>query len=297
MSSSSLPLPPGTEPRADAAAPLLDQSLDALPVAFLDFETTGLSAASGDRICEVAVLRVEPGRKRPRKLSQLVQPGIPMPELAQSIHHISDEMLADAPSFSTVHPRLSALLSGAVVVAHNARFDIGFLQMECHRAGLPLPAYGPVVCSLNLARNLFGLNQCSLRALAQRLAITQPNAHRALADCKTTREVFAHMVDSRRDAAGHAPTPRDLLQQADRLKKGGEGRLEMERRLAQAAHDQETVTIEYTARAGTGPLVNRRAITVHNVRLPYIDALCHLRNDERVFHMRRILHVETAAHV
>ena len=206
-------------------------------------------------------------------------------------------MLADAPSFSTVHPRLSALLSGAVVVAHNARFDIGFLQMECHRAGLPLPAYGPVVCSLNLARNLFGLNQCSLRALAQRLAITQPNAHRALADCKTTREVFAHMVDSRRDAAGQAPTPRDLLQQADRLKKGGEGRLEMERRLAQAAHDQETVTIEYTARAGTGPLVNRRAITVHNVRLPYIDALCHLRNDERVFHMRRILHVEPAAHV
>lgn len=292
MSSSSLPLPPGTEPSEAAAAPLLDQSLDDLPVAFLDFETTGLSAASGDRICEVAVLRVEPGRKRPRKLSQLVKPGIPMPALAESIHHISDEMLEEAPSFAEALPRLSSLLTGAVIVAHNARFDIGFLQMECHRAGLPLPAYGPVVCSLNLARNLFGLNQCSLRALAQRLEVPQPNAHRALADCKTTRAVFQHMVNSRREADGTAPSPRTLLDTASALRKGGEGRLAMERRLAQAAHDQETVVIDYTARAGHGPLVNRRSITVHAIRLPYIDALCHLRNDERVFHMRRILHVE-----
>lgn len=290
-----LSLPPGSEPLAHVAAPLLDRPLDDVPVAFLDFETTGLYAASGDRVCEVAVLRVEPGRKRPRKLSQLVNPERPMPPLAQSIHHISDAMLTDAPTFPQVHGRLTKMLEGAVIVAHNARFDVGFLQMECHRAGLPVPAYGPVVCSLNLARNLFGLNQCSLRALAQRLEVSQPNAHRALADCKTTREVLGHMVDSLRTPEGTAPTPRQLLAWADGLRKGGDMRLELERRLAQAASDQETVLIDYTARAGHGPLVNRRPITVQKVRLPYIEALCHLRNDDRVFHMRRILRVEPTA--
>ena len=266
--------------------------VDQIPLAFLDFETTGLSAASGDRVCEVAVLRVEPGRSRPRKLSELVHPGMDMPPLAQSIHGISDAMLADAPPFEDVLPRLAGLLDGAAVLAHNAAFDVGFLQSECHRAGVPVPEHGPVICTLHLARNLFGLNKCSLAALAQRFEIRQPNAHRALADCRTTRDVFAHMVDALTPADGAAPTADGLVERGQLLRKGGKGRRAMERQLAIAAAHGQPISIDYTARHGHGRLVNRRTITVKGLRLPYIDALCHLRGDDRVFHMRRVLHID-----
>ena len=66
-----------------------------------------------------------------------------MPSLAQSIHHISDEMLQDAPLFGDVVPRIAALLEGAVVLAHNAPFDVGFLQSECLHAGSRCPPTAP----------------------------------------------------------------------------------------------------------------------------------------------------------
>ena len=109
---------------------LLAAAADAVPLAFLDFETTGLYPASGDRVCEVAILRVEPGRKRPRKLSQLVNPEQEMPSLAQSIHHIGDEMLQDAPLFADVVPRIAALLEGAVVLVTHDRHVMGAVAEE-----------------------------------------------------------------------------------------------------------------------------------------------------------------------
>ncbi len=282
---SAAPQPTDLAPPAEIGSLPLNQ----VPVAYLDFETTGLYAASGDRVCEVAVLRVEPGRKQPRSLSQLIDPGMAMPALAQSIHHISDDMLEGQPDFAAVLPRIAALLDGAVVVAHNAPFDIGFLHNECHRAGLAVPAHGPVICTLDLSRHVFGLNKCSLAALARRFDIPQDNAHRALDDCRTTRRIFEVFFQS----LGGPPLPsaQALLAKVAALRKGGAQRKAIDLRLARAARTGETLDVDYTARNGTGPLVNRRRITVRELRAPYVDALCHLRGDERVFHTRRIVDI------
>jgi DNA polymerase-3 subunit epsilon len=270
--------------------PLLDQPVDQVPTAVLDFETTGLSAASGDRVCEIAVVRGVPGGKpKKRKLQTLVDPGMPMPELARSIHGIDDEQLRGAPSFAECLPRLARLLDGAVVVAHSAAFDVGFLRAECHRAELPVPAHGPVVCTLELARHIFGFSRCSLRALAQRMEIPQRDAHRALDDAKVTFKVYQRMLHS--IGRDEMPTVRELLDRSDALRREGPGRARIIAAILEAEGSHQPVVIDYTSRNGTGPLTSRRTITVKETNLPYVSAWCHLRGADRVFHVRRIQRV------
>ncbi len=270
--------------------PLLDVPADQAPTAVLDLETTGLSAASGDRICEIAVVRGVPGGKpKKRKLQLLVSPEMPMPALAQSIHGIDDAMLADAPRFAEVHARLAKILDGAVVVAHSAAFDLGFLRAECHRAELALPDHGPVVCTLDMARHLYGFSRCSLQALAQRMQIPQRDAHRALDDAKVTFKVYQRMLAAL--SGDRMPTVRELLDRAAAMQKDGPGRAAVVAAILKAEACHGTVAIDYTSRNGTGPLTLRRAITVKATRLPYVDAWCHLRGEDRVFHVRRIQRV------
>ncbi len=265
---------------------LLDRRADEAPTAFLDFETTGLSAADGDRVVEVAVLRLEGGCfGEPRRWSRLVRPERGIPEVALGIHGITEEMVADAPRFPEVWPELCEMLDGAALVAHNARFDLGFLMAECDRAGLSLPNFRATVCTLSIARDLFGLPRCSLVSLAERCSVPMPVAHRALADCEATLGVYRAMVRSLSGPEG-APTLRSLAEGLE--SRDGPERKAIERALGLAALDKSTVVMDYTSREGTGDLVNRRAITVEALRLPYFDAFCHLRQEPRVFHIRRV---------
>lgn len=272
---------------------MLSRALDAVPVAVVDFETTGLHADRGDRIVEVAVVRADPGRD-PRRFVSLVDPGEPVPSDAIAVHGITDEMLRGSPSFATVYPGLSALFEGAVIVAHNAPFDLGFLRAECARAGLVVPVDGPVVCTLSMARNLFALPRCNLSALAQRMGVTQPGVHRALADVYTTLGVFRAMVASL--SADGCPTVGELLARVEAFRKDGPGRSEIATAIRAAAAAGATVTIDYTPRDVAlnqegGRLTTRRRITVTGFRPPYVEAFCHLRNEERVFRLDRIQRV------
>ena len=270
--------------------PLLDVPADQAPTAVLAFETTGLSAASGDRICEVAIVRGVPGGKpKKKKFQSLVQPGVTMPKIALGIHGIDDTMLAGAPSFADVLPEIARYLEGAVLVAHSASFDIGFLRAECYRADLPVPAVGPVVCTLQLARNYYGFSRCSLQALAQRMGIVQSSAHRALNDAQVTFKVYQRMLKGLN--LKEMPTVGDLLDTVDALQKDGDGRQQIIAAILQAEGAPTPIVIDYTSRNGSGPLTSRRAITVHETNLPYISAWCHLRGEERVFHIRRIQRV------
>lgn len=258
----------------------------AAPVAVLDFETTGLDAQA-NRVCEVAVLRLEPGAA-PAAWSSLVQPGVPMPAVAEGVHGISDAMLRGAPGWPEVWPALEARLEGAVIVAHNAPFDLGFLRAENARHGLSTPALGPVLDTLPLARQVFGLPRCSLADLSRRLEIPQPAAHRALADCTTTAALAQALVGP---LASEAPlTLAALLALVDGRRPGGPHRAATEARLRGGLG--RPALLEYTNRVGPGPLLSRRMVTVRRVQGQRFEGFCHLAGEHRGFHLSRLVRVE-----
>jgi DNA polymerase-3 subunit epsilon len=124
--------------------------LDA-PLAIVDLETTG-SDPSSDRITEIAVLEVE-GFEVAAHWSTLVNPGSSIPGVIQALTGITNEMVAGAPRFAELAAGLHERLQGRVFVAHNARFDYGFLRREFERAGLKFQA--KTLCTVRLSRRLY----------------------------------------------------------------------------------------------------------------------------------------------
>ncbi len=150
-------------------------------IAFVDLETTG-SNALVDRITEVGIVLWDEGRVVER-WSSLVNPETPIPAFIQNLTGISDEMVAQAPLFAELAPDILDRLQGRLFVAHNARFDHGFLRNEFKRAGIEFKP--PVLCTVKLSRKLYPQHsKHSLDALIARHGLTVPDAarHRALAD-------------------------------------------------------------------------------------------------------------------
>ena len=145
----------------------------------LDLETTGGNPVA-DRITEIAAVRMEEGREVAR-WTTLVNPGTRIPAFIQSLTGISNAMVADAPRFEQVAPRLLELLEGTVLVAHNVRFDHGFLKNEFDRLQIDLRVRS--LCTVRLSRKLYpqhrghGLDAIMLRHGLQTMA-----RHRAMVD-------------------------------------------------------------------------------------------------------------------
>ena len=166
---------------------------EALPLVFLDLETTGLNPGLQrwhDRVCEIAALRFTESGECDR-LVTLVDPQRPIPASATAIHQITDEMIRDAPTFLHVIPELCRVVEGATLVIHNAPFDLGFLRAEFQRNGVPWQEC-PVVDTLLLARRLLPTSRHNLPGLARALGI-QPGGHRALGDVLTMKAVYEHL--------------------------------------------------------------------------------------------------------
>ena len=145
----------------------------------LDLETTGGNPVA-DRITEIAAVRVEEGREVAR-WSTLVNPGTRIPPFIQSLTGISDAMVADAPGFEEVAPRLLELLDGAVLVAHNVRFDHGFLKNEFERLRIDLRVKS--LCTVRLSRKLYPQHRShGLDAIIARHGLQSMARHRAMGD-------------------------------------------------------------------------------------------------------------------
>jgi len=154
------------------------QLLDA-PLAIVDLETTGANAA-WDRITEVAVIEVESGEIT-GEWSTLVNPGTTIPPAIQALTGITNDMVAGAPSFGELAAGLHERLAGRVVVAHNARFDYGFLRQEFERAGIRYAAR--TLCTVKLSRRLYpGHARHNLDSLIARHGLQCRARHRALGD-------------------------------------------------------------------------------------------------------------------
>ena len=149
-------------------------------VAFVDLETTGMAAAE-DRVTDVAVIRVEDGEVS--EWSSLVQPQRSIPAGIQALTGITNAMVANAPTFERIADEIAGRIAGSVMVAHNARFDYGFLKHEFARLGRSFRAR--VLCTVKLSRRLYpGAGPHHLDALIDRHGLPADDRHRALGDAR-----------------------------------------------------------------------------------------------------------------
>jgi DNA polymerase-3 subunit epsilon len=154
------------------------QSLKA-PLAIVDLETTG-GQPGWDRVTEIAVIEVD-GFEVSGEWSTLVNPGTSIPAPIQALTGITSEMAAAAPRFAELAGELYERLAGRVFVAHNARFDYGFLRREFERAGLKFMAR--TLCTVRLSRRLYAEHAShNLDSLIARHGIACKARHRALGD-------------------------------------------------------------------------------------------------------------------
>lgn len=186
-------------------------------IVMLDFETTGLSPAMGDRITEVAALRIEGGRVTERYVS-LVNCGVRIPAFITGLTGITQQMVDGAPPASEVVPQLLDFIGSDPLSAHNASFDEKFLRAEAERLGRQ-PAHGGTICSLKLSRRVFpDLGSYKLGQLSGRLGIHfRSAAHRAEADAEVTAEVLLHIGRHIASKYGFAEVGPELLMGVNKL--------------------------------------------------------------------------------
>lgn len=161
-------------------------------LAFVDLETTG-GTATEDRITEIGIVEVD--EEGVREWSSLVNPGVRIPAFIQSLTGISDAMVQNAPTFADLADDIAARLSDRVFIAHNARFDYGFLKNEFRRTGHDFRP--PVLCTVRLSRKLFpGFSRHNLDAIAERHRLQVTQRHRALGDAQLIWQFWQKLHES-----------------------------------------------------------------------------------------------------
>jgi DNA polymerase III epsilon subunit len=173
---------------------LLDTPLPDLSVVVFDTETTGLEPSRGDQIVQIAGVRVLNARLlADDRFDELVNPGMPIPRASTRIHGISDEMVAGKDSVAEVLRRFHEFVGDAVLLAHNAAFDMKFLKLKEHEIGLRFDS--AVLDTLLLSVVLQPSHAThTLDAIASRFGIENHDRHSALGDAVTTAEVFVRMI-------------------------------------------------------------------------------------------------------
>ena len=175
-------------------------------LAFVDLETTGANATV-DRITEIGVILVD--EDGVRQWSRLIYPQIRISAFIEQLTGISNAMVSDAPCFEAVAEELSTLLQGYLFIAHNARFDYGFLKNEFKRSGI---IFRPtVLCTVKLSRALFpAYKHHNLDSLIERYDLIVTGRHRALADARLIYQ-FWQRIHLIHDAAVIADTVKKLI--------------------------------------------------------------------------------------
>jgi DNA polymerase III subunit epsilon len=180
--------------QAGAAAALLDTPLAELAYTVFDTETTGLDPSAGDEIIQIGATRVIAGKLRRQEcFEQLVDPKRPLSAAGIAIHGIEPHRLQGQPHIQSVLPAFHAFVADSVLVAHNAAFDMRFLQLKEAATGLRFEQ--PVLDTLLLSAVLQPQQDSHrLEAIAERLGVPVLGRHTALGDALVTAEVFVKML-------------------------------------------------------------------------------------------------------
>ena len=167
------------------------QSLDEKYVVF-DIETTGFSPVT-NRIIEIGAVKVEHGEITER-FSTFVNPQVPIPFHIEKLTSINDSMVMDADTIEVVLPQFLEFVGDAILVAHNANFDVSFIKENAKRQGIPVDF--TYVDTVGIARALLtGQSKYTLDAVAKTLGISLENHHRAVDDAECTAEIFVKFID------------------------------------------------------------------------------------------------------
>ena len=255
--------------------------LSSLTLAFLDTETTGLSPWFGDRICEIAILRCQ-GDAILETFDTLIDPERPLTPGAARVNGLTGLDLADAPLFAEIAPQLKLWLEDAIIVCHNAPFDLGFVSSEFNRLGQSLPPV-EVIDTLLLARTHFNFRSNSLQAIADHFMIDRSGAHRALADVQTTRTVLERFLVKLK----HLPFDQLVFTYTSPL--AAPSVPDLPPQLEEAFASKKRLFIHYIDQKGneTQRWITPKQILAQNDYF-YVVAHCHLRGEDRSFRLDRI---------
>jgi DNA polymerase III epsilon subunit family exonuclease len=264
--------------------------LDQIPFTFIDCETTGLFPGYGDKICEIALLKVRDGKIH-ESYQTLINPGRPISRGAMTVNGITNEMVKDSPLFSQVAEKVIRIIGDSVIVAHNARFDLGFLSEQFQNARIPL-FDNLVIDTLILARRNYSFSSNSLGNICASLNFQVKGEHRAMGDVMLTKMIFEKFLEDFRAKGittledilslqgGSVPIPRNeeislppLLDEALKRKK----KIKI---TYLSVHDRESIrVIEPLEVASMGDYI-------------YLLAFCHLRQEKRTFRLDRVLNLQ-----
>ncbi|HUN65572.1 MAG TPA: exonuclease domain-containing protein [Bacteroidota bacterium] len=254
----------------------------------VDVETTGLSAARGDRICEIGAVKIRGGEIRD-SFGTLINPGRPIAPAASAVNHITDAMVSRAPRFADALPSLLPLLRGSVIVGYNAEFDLSFLRNEFLLAGRQWENHR-MVDTLALARKLLpGLRKYPQEFVAGIVGLAFPVKHRALEDATMTATLFTLFTSMLRSHG--------VEQFADVLRPDLITLLCAKRRalIDTALRNGNNLWIKYLSPSANG--ISSRVITpigcstaAGNVSADtMVVGFCHTAREERTFRLDRIL--------
>jgi len=194
--------------------------------AVVDVETTGMRARGDDRITEIAVVHVD-GTQVRVAFESLVNPGRPIPWRIQQLTGIRDETVAEAPRFEDIADQVVAALAGRVFVAHNARFDWGFVSAELERAQ-DFVLRMPKLCTVRLTRRLVPeLPRRSLDSVMFHFGLQTDRRHRAAGDAEVTAKALLRLIARARD--GGVMTWEDLQAVESERRAGSRGAERRER--------------------------------------------------------------------
>ncbi len=269
---------------------MLDLPLSEIPFVFLDTETTGLSPRFGDRMVEIALARFR-GDVMENFYTTLLNPERSISPGAARIHGITNHDVQDAPRFYEVAKQVRAELDGAVLVAHNAPFDLGFVSNEFRLARMDAPA-NLALDTVLLLRRYFSFRSNALQRVADALGIERTASHRALADVLTTRAVFEYIVEELRPH-----TLGELVEMQGGAVAWAEAPAQQELplppALEEALRSHRKLFLRYVDEFGSK---SERWVSVTDVRARkeyiYLRAHCHLRDAERYFRLDRVVEMK-----
>ncbi len=275
---------------------MLSQNPSEVYFAFLDVETTGLDPVSGDKICEIAVIKTIDGQVADEFVT-IVNPGRNIPERAISIHGITQVMVNRAPLFRDIAKDLLDFLNDTVIVAHNAKFDLEFLRSELKNLNQPLPE-NEVIDTLGIARRYYSFPSNSLGEIARYIGLPIDEEHRALADVTTTKDIFEYFLKDLERRGIRLKRLKDILKlQGKSVELQTTNELVLPTEIEQALRDKGKLEIKYLSAYKEETSV--RVIEPFDISVSkantYIHAYCHLRKRRCTFRLDRILGIKALA--
>ena len=258
-------------------------------LAFVDVETTGLSTAYNDRVCEIAILRCQ-GAKKIAQWQSLINPTRPISPGASAVNGITNKMVANAPLFKDVADKILKLVDDAVLVCHNVPFDLSFLCAEFENCGRTFPNLS-AIDTLKIARQSFDFPSNSLGNIAAYLEIDVEEHHRAMADVVTTHKIFTYFLNELNKRGleqfdqlytSHIWFPRSSLHEKQTVT--------LPPLLEEAIKSKRNLHLFYLSKTGEE---TRRVVIplkiISRFDYLYLEAFCQLRNEKRTFRLDRII--------